>query len=284
MNHGVVDIGVPLVTFLLMVVVGLDLTIGEFRRVWHRPHVLLAGLLAPIVVLPPLAWGLVLLSKPSPPVAAGLLLMAACPIGGISNVYTLLAGADTALSVALTTLSCALAVVTIPAISGGLANVIGREFVFPVPGRLLLVQLILMLGVPVLLGMMIRVRWSAVASRYRSAIQRTAFALVAVLIVVVIGTQFGLFLRELTGLVPRVLLFMLASLGAGALVGMMVRADRLEWATLALEFGTRNVVVATAIAVTALGRIDFAVFSATYFLAELPLMLLLTIAFRRANR
>jgi BASS family bile acid:Na+ symporter len=284
MSPGVVDIAIPLVTFLLMVVVGLDLTAGEFQRVRRRPVVLLAGLLAPVVVLPPLAWGLVTFSAPSSTVATGLLIMAACPIGGISNVYTLLARADTALSVTLTTLSCLLAAVTIPTISGGLAMVSGRELAFSVPGRLLIVQLMLMLAVPVLLGMFIRVRWPEVASRHQSTLQRVAFTLVALLVVVVVWSQFDLFRRELAGILPRALLFMLLSLGAGALVGLMIGADRVEWVTLALEFGTRNVAVAAAIAVTMLGRIEFAVFGATYFLAELPLMLLLVVALRRAGR
>lgn len=283
MNQTVVDVAVPLVTFLLMVAVGLDLTAADFHRVRRRPVVLLTGLLAPVVVLPPLAWALVTFSGPSPTVATGLLIVAACPIGGISNVYSLLARADTALSVTLTTLSCLLAAVTIPMISGGLAIVIGYELALSVPARLLIVQLMLMLAVPVLLGMFIRVRWPEVASRHQSALQRVAFTLVALLILVVVSSQFDLFLRELTGIVPRALLFLLLSLGAGALVGLLIRADRTERVTLALEFGTRNVAVATAIAVTMLGRTEFAVFGATYFLAELPLMLFLTIALRRAG-
>jgi predicted Na+-dependent transporter len=66
-------------------------------------------------------------------------------------------------------------------------------------------------------------------------------------------------------------------------VGLVIRADPAERVTFSLEFGMRNVAVAAAIAVTMLGRIDFAVFGATYFLAELLLMLLLVIAFRRAD-
>jgi len=280
MTFSIVDAGVPLVTFLLMVVVGLDLTVGEFHRVRRRPLVLLAGLLAPILVLPPLAWGVVALSNPSASVATGLLIMAACPIGGISNVYSLFARANTALSVTLTTLSCLLASISIPVIAGGLARVMGRELVFPVPGRLLLVQLMLMIAAPVLLGMFARARWPGAAARHQPALQRLAFTLVGMLILAVIVSEFALFARELTGLLPRVLLFMLLSLGAGALVGALIRADRAECLTLSLEFGTRNVAVATAIAVTILGRIDFAVFSATYFLVELPLMLVLAVAFR----
>lgn len=123
------DVAIPLVTFLLMVVVGLDLRAAEFHRVRRRPVVLATGLLVPPLVLPPLALGLVSLLRPSSAVAAGLLIVAACPIGGISNVYSLLARADTALSVTLTALSCLLSVVTIPAITLGLEMATGSRSV-----------------------------------------------------------------------------------------------------------------------------------------------------------
>lgn len=278
------DVAIPLVTFLLMVVVGLDLRAAEFHRVRRRPVVLATGLLVPPLVLPPLALGLVSLLRPSSAVAAGLLIVAACPIGGISNVYSLLARADTALSVTLTALSCLLSVVTIPAITLGLEMATGEPLGFVVPGRVLVVQLTLMIIVPVVSGMFIRARWPEVASRHRTAVQRLAFTLLGLLVSTIIWNQFDLFRRELTGAILLVMTFALLSLGAGALAGLLIRADRSERVTLSLEFGTRNVAVAAAIAVTMLGRIEFAVFGATYFLAELPLMLWLALALRGSDR
>lgn len=278
------DVAIPLVTFLLMVVVGLDLRAAEFSRVRRRPVVLATGLLAPPLVLPPLALGLVSLLRPSSAVAAGLLIVAACPIGGISNVYSLLARADTALSVTLTALSCLLSVVTIPAITLGLEMATGEPLGLVVPGRVLVMQLTLMIIVPVLSGMFIRARRPEIASRHRSAVQRLAFTLLALLVLAIVWSQFDLFRREFTGAILLVMTFALLSLGAGALAGLLIRADRSERVTLTLEFGTRNVAVAAAIAVTMLGRIEFAVFGATYFLAELPLMLWLALALRGSDR
>ena len=78
---------------------------------------LATGLIAPVVILPGLALLLIACFVPPAHVAAGLLLVAACPIGGISNTYSYLAQASTALAVALTTLSSAAAAITIPVIS-----------------------------------------------------------------------------------------------------------------------------------------------------------------------
>ena len=109
----------------------MDLTVAHFDRVRRRPVMLAAGLVAPVVILPALALLLDRLSaKPPAHVAAGLLLVAACPIGGISNTYSYLAQASTALSVALTTLSSALAALTIPAISRGFELALGSPMGF----------------------------------------------------------------------------------------------------------------------------------------------------------
>jgi len=71
------------------------------------------------------------------------------------------------------------------------------------------------------------------------------------------------------------------SAAAGWIAATMVTADPRDRFTLAAEFGTRNLGVAIAVAVTMLGRVEFARFAYTYFLTELPLMLVAAALFRR---
>ena len=77
--------------------------------------------------------------------------------------------------------------------------------------------------------------------------------------------------------------FVLLSFVVGWAMGGLLRAEPRERFTLAMEFATRNVAIATAVAVTLLGRIEFAVFATTYFLTELPLALLAVTVFRRGQ-
>ena len=102
------DVGVPAIT-VVMLAIGMALTPGDFDRVRRHPKALITGLVAPLIVLPPLALLLLALFEPVSPVQVGLLLIAACPIGGISNTYSYLAGASLALSIALTACSSVLA-------------------------------------------------------------------------------------------------------------------------------------------------------------------------------
>jgi ACR3 family arsenite efflux pump ArsB len=67
--------------------------------------------------------------------------------------------------------------------------------------------------------------------------------------------------------------FVTASFAVGWAVGAVVKVSGPDQFTLAAEFATRNVAIATSIAVTLLGRTEFAVFASVYFLTELPIML-----------
>ncbi len=79
------DVAVPAITIFVMLAVGMALTPADFVRVRQRPALVVAGLLWPLFTLPPIALVLVLLFDPPPATQAGLFLIAACPIGGISN-------------------------------------------------------------------------------------------------------------------------------------------------------------------------------------------------------
>jgi BASS family bile acid:Na+ symporter len=276
----VVDVAVPLITLLLLAAVGLDLTIRDFAAVRRQPRILAIGLLAPVATLPLVAIVSMAVFDPPPVIVSSLLLLVACPIGGISNTYSYLARASTALSVTLTGLSCLLAGITIPLLTWMFEVTIGRPLGFRVPPGVLMLQLVAMLGVPVGLGMGIRRRWPRFADERRAAIQRAGFVVLAMLIVFVIWSEAEAFLGGLTQMVPLAAAFITCSFAVGWAAGVIGRASHRDRFTLAAEFATRNVAVATAIAVTLLERTDFAVFAATYFVTELPLMLIAVGVFR----
>ena len=279
-----VDIAIPAITLLLLTAVGLGLTVDDFARVRRTPRLLVIGLLAPLLVLPLVALALILWFRPDPATEAGLLLIAVCPIGGISNTYSFLARASTALSVTLTGLSSLLAVVTIPLLTHGFEHVLRRPLRFDAPMSLLVLQLLLMLAVPVGLGMTARRRCPNAADAHGPLLTRLAFGALALLVVFVIVAQLDLFLAGLRSAVPMSAAFVTMAFAVGWLSARAAGAGAADRFTLAAEFATRNVAVATAIAVTILGRVEFAVFATTYFLTELPLMLAAVVMHRARDR
>jgi predicted Na+-dependent transporter len=190
------------------------------------------------------------------------LLIAACPIGGISTTWSYLAKASTALSVALTGLSTVFGAVTIPIVGAGIGMALARPFGLSAP-------------IPVLLGQVARPRCSRTSSRAGHPGWLRCSSL-----------KYAQYSRSsrLAIRAPRSAIWSLFSEDgplAGWLTAALVRSDSRDRFTLAAEFGTRNIGVAMAIVVTLLGRIDFARFATTYALTEVPLMLMGVAVFRR---
>lgn len=277
----VLDVVTPAIVFTSMMAVGLDLTREDFARVRRVPSVLAVGLFAPLVTLPAIALALVWLLTPEPAVQAGLLLVAACPIGGISSTYSYLARASTALSVTLTGLSCMLAAASIPALTRVFGGALREPLRVDAPVVILVLQLAFMLVLPTSLGMLIRRWWPWWAETRQPRIQRLAFVLLGLLLLLVISVEGPRVRSALPQVVLVAATFVTASFAVGWLAGAAVRASGPDRFTLAAEFATRNVAIATAIAVTLLGRTEFAVFASVYFLTELPIMLAAVAAWRR---
>jgi bile acid:Na+ symporter, BASS family len=112
---------------LMMFSVGLELTTGDFRRVFRAPFAVSVGMAGQLLLLPAAALGLALLLDLPSHIAIGLMILAACPGGSTSNAFTYLARGDVALSVSLTTLSSCLAFLTTPTIASLGVAVFGGE-------------------------------------------------------------------------------------------------------------------------------------------------------------
>lgn len=98
----------------IMFGVSLDLQVPRFMEIFRNPRSLFVGLFSQIILLPLLSLGLILLLKPPLSLATGMLLIAVCPGGNVSNYATHLSGSNTALSVTMTTITTLLAVLSTP--------------------------------------------------------------------------------------------------------------------------------------------------------------------------
>jgi BASS family bile acid:Na+ symporter len=277
----VVNAGVPALVFFTMVVVGMELTAADFRRVARRPGTVAAACVGQFVLLPAIGWVLVRCSPLQPDIARGVLLVASCPSGGMANVYTYLARANVALAVTLTAVSCLAAVLTTPVALTVLQSHMGESAGFPVPFGVLAGDLFLLLVLPVLAGMGIRRRWPGVAERHGRGLLGASIAALAALLGFIIAQEAEHFARALTDIAPAVALLTVLAFGAGWATGWTSGAGATDRFTVGMVFVVRNVGVATAIAVTVLGRIEFAVFATAYFLAQVPVLLAAVLAFRR---
>jgi BASS family bile acid:Na+ symporter len=277
----IISVAIPTITFVLMMIVGSDLQTADFRRLLRRSSLIWGGLLVPPLVLPPIALALIAITRPPLATATGLLLIATCPVGGISNTYAYLARASTALSVLLTAMSCLMAVVTVPLVGTAIGYATRVPSVTRVPIVPLLVQLLVTVALPASAGMVARSRWPEAVGEYRSTLQRVVFVLLSLLLALIIASDLAGFVDALPHTVPLAAIFVTCSFLIGGAVGHALGGELPDRVTLAIEFATRNVAVATMIAVIVLGRVDFATFGTAYFLTELPLMAVVTVVLRR---
>ena len=276
----VVDAGVPVLVFFAMVVVGMELTADDFRRVRRQPKTVAAATMGQFVLLPIIGWLLVCGLGLQPVIARGVLLIAACPSGAMANVYTYLGRANVALSVTLTAVSCLAAVLTTPLALAVLQVRDGESTSFPVPFGVLALQLFLLLVVPVLTGMGVRRRWPYITERYGRALLWFSIATLATLLGFIIVQEAEHFVSALTDIAAAAAMLTVLAFGAGWAICWASGARATDRFTVGMVFVVRNVGIATAIAVTVLGRVEFAVFATAYFLAQVPILLAAVVVFR----
>ncbi|HHO52661.1 MAG TPA: bile acid:sodium symporter family protein [Deltaproteobacteria bacterium] len=98
----------------IMFGVALDLSPEDFRRLARDPRAPVVGLLCQLLLLPALTFPVALAVAPTPSMALGMMLIAACPGGNVSNVLTQLAGGRVEVSVGMSAISTLAAVITTP--------------------------------------------------------------------------------------------------------------------------------------------------------------------------
>jgi len=147
----------PLALALIMLGLGLGLTTKDFLRVINHPRDFLVGFLCQLIILPIVAYILVLILKTPTELAIGVMIIAAAPGGITSNVMTKFAKGDVALSVSLTAVISIISIVTVPLIVFTSADLLGGQLIsedISLTGTAL--KMAGVVAVPVIVGMIIR--------------------------------------------------------------------------------------------------------------------------------
>src|SRR3546814_160670 len=114
MDSALTTIGLPIALGIIMLGLGLDLTLTDFRRVARHPRAVAVALGCQILLLPALCFGLVVLLDLPALLGIGMLLLAASPGGTTANLFSHLFKGDVALNITLTAINSVIAVVTLP--------------------------------------------------------------------------------------------------------------------------------------------------------------------------
>ncbi|TAL26504.1 MAG: bile acid:sodium symporter family protein [Frankiales bacterium] len=258
-----ITIGLPIALAIIMFGLGLSLTVGDFRRVARTPRAVAVALVLQVLVLPVVAFGLVVAFDLDPLLAVGVMLLAASPGGTSANLFSHLFRGDVALNITLTAINSVLAAISIPLITNfaidwfDAGGELGLQF-----GKV--VQVIAIVLIPVGIGMAVRSRWVAFAARADRPVR--VFS-IAVLVVVAVGALLGerenlAGYAEQVGLVTGI--FCLASLSLGYTVARLLRLDEGQAIATSMEVGIHNTTIALTIALSVLESTEVAIPSAVY--------------------
>lgn len=237
----------PILT-VLMFDLGLTLQGKDFLLVLKRGKDVIAGMLGQLVLLPLIAWGVATILNLSELMTIGLMLIACCPGGSSSNVFSKLAKGDVALSVSLTGVSSIITLFTIPLIMQVTTAHTGEAIGIHLPVKNLLMQNIVTMLLPIILGILIRKRWQNAAYRIDRVLSRLAFPALMFLAAVFFIQHRATIAENFSTLGIATTMLLLCAIALALVLCLIFRLKTQERRTIVIEVGMQNAAQAIAIA------------------------------------
>lgn len=276
-----VNVVLPLSLAIIMLSLGVGLTPTDFRRVAERGWVFAVGAVCQIVLIPIVAYIVIVLFGLSGAIAAGVMLLAFCPGGVTSNVVSRLANGDVALSVSLTALISLLSIVTVPFLVGwSIGHFMGEDAPdFSVAS--LAIAMFVITALPVCIGMCIRFFAPTFADRVEPKLIVIASILFVVIILAAIASNWGLFVENFASLGPALAALNIVTMVGGLMIAGLLGLTWAEQKTISIEVGIQNgtlgITLAPIIAGVAGGiptiGLPSAVYGAIMYLTAVPFVL-----------
>ena len=252
---------------IIMFGMGLSLTTDNFKNILANPKALIVGLISQLIIVPLIGFGLVNVFDVAPEIAVGVIILVACPGGATSNLITHLAKGDTALSVSLTAASSLLTLLTIPFIINiGLKMILGEGTKVQLDVLNTILQVFVIVVIPVVVGMLIRVKKEAFAVRMDKPV-RIASTVVFLLVLA------GVIISQKDDVIPFfqqagyiTLALNVSTMLVGYFVARLLKLSFKQRVSISIETGIQNGTLGIAIATVLLGNISYSIAPAIYSL------------------
>ena len=238
----------PILT-LLMFELGLNLNLNDFALLYKRPQAMLVGLCGQLVLLPLVALILAYSCNLPEVLLLGLVLIALCPGGSSSNIFTLLAKGDVALSIAMTTVSTVVTMFTLPLILKWVMTFSGlslAEFDIPI-GKLLVQNLVLML-LPISVGVLLKRFAPNKASKINSLLAKIAFPCLLLLASIFFIEHYSDIVAYFNDLALAVVALILMAVILSSFLSPIFKLSSKVRRTIVIEVGMQNAAQAIALA------------------------------------
>ena len=242
---------VNIVLAFVMFGVALGIKPSMFKEVFKKPKSVLIGMFSQLVALPAVTFLLVILFSQSitPMIAMGMILVAACPGGNVSNFMTQLSKGNIELSVSMTAISTSLAVVATPfnfAFWGGMyVNFINKHAdsalrELSIDFVQMFETVFILLGVPLILGMLVTHYFPKISEKIKKPMQYFSITFFIIMVVISFSNNFSLFIQYIIFVFFIVLIHNACALGTGFGLASLFKLPRADRRSLTIETGIQN--------------------------------------------
>ena len=273
----------PVGLAIIMFGLGLGLTTSDFTRVLKTPRDFFVGFLSQVILLPVIAFGLILIIPMPIEIAMGVMIIAAAPGGVTSNVLTKFANGDVALSVSLTAVVSLLAIFIVPLIVFNSASFIGVEITKDISMASIAVKMFFVVTVPVLFGMIVRSLMTDFIISKTLIIQRLSIILFLIVFISIWVQEWDRIVSFIaraglvTGILNLVMIFV------GYYVAKMFASGVAQRRCISLECGLQNGTLAVVVATQLFDEMVFMVPTAAYALIMFVTSIFFVLIVRKIN-
>lgn len=228
----------------IMFGVALGIKPQHFKDVLRNPKTVITGVVSQYVILPALTYLLVLIIKPSNTVAMGMILVAACPGGNVSNMISALSKSNVALSVSLTAITTVLCVFMTPLNFAFWGGLYARQSPLLVPitidGLEMFRTVFIILGIPVILGMIVGYKFPKFVTKTTKYVKYSSILFFIAFIAGALAGNFNLFLKYIHLVFFIVLIHNGIAFLGGYLFPKSLKLNELDCRTISIETGIQN--------------------------------------------
>lgn len=264
MNMGIITVLLPLALAIIMIGLGLELTLNDFKRVSKHPKAVLIALFCQLVILVGVAFILCKVLSLPPLLAVGLMLLAASPGGSTANLFSYLFKGDIALNISLTAINSVVAAITLPLIMNfSILHFMQENQQITLPLSKI-VQVFAIIIVPVGIGMLIRHYAPKLTEKLNKPLRIFAIVFLIAIIALAIFAERQNIATYLTQVGLATAIFCACSLAIGYFVPRLLGINSTQARACAFEIGIHNSTLAMTIALTVMANTTIAMPAAVY--------------------
>lgn len=229
---------------VIMFGVALGITLDDFRRLIKKPKILLVGIFSQFFMLPFLTFLAILVIQPHPSFALGMMMIAACPGGNVSNFFSKLGKGNAALSVSLTAFATLICIFMTPfnlQFWGSLYEPTDAILKTVKLNPFELFKLVsLILGIPLVLGMLVRHYKDVMARKIEKVLKPFSMLVFIVLIIMALSENVDIFKDHIHHVLFLVIFHNIFAFFIGYYVARVFDLEKKDVKTIAMETGIQN--------------------------------------------